>query len=150
MRKNKKGFTLVELVIVIAVIAILAAVLLPTFAGIISRARLNSATQRLTSLRSEILGAYFETPNDMEGTIMIVQNDETYHADMEKGNLDDVEKGNFTEPTTGYKLVIENDGTKDVAVLYLTAESYAKIPTNLLPDTDADDPYEFVAITAAP
>ena len=35
---NKKGFTTVELVIVIAVIAILAAVLIPTFAGIISKA----------------------------------------------------------------------------------------------------------------
>ena len=42
---NKKGFTIVELVIVIAVIAILAAVLIPTFAGIISKANL-SADQR--------------------------------------------------------------------------------------------------------
>ena len=30
MKKNKKGFTIVELVIVIAVIGILAAVLIPT------------------------------------------------------------------------------------------------------------------------
>ena len=36
--KNKKGFTIVELVIVIAVIAILAAVLIPTFGGVIQRA----------------------------------------------------------------------------------------------------------------
>ena len=42
---NKKGFTIVELVIVIAVIAILAAVLIPTFAGIIAKANL-SADQR--------------------------------------------------------------------------------------------------------
>lgn len=32
-RSHKKGFTVVELVIIIAVIAILAAVLIPTFAG---------------------------------------------------------------------------------------------------------------------
>lgn len=38
MKKNKKGFTIVELVIVIAVIAILAAVLIPTFSGIVARA----------------------------------------------------------------------------------------------------------------
>ena len=37
-RNNKKGFTIVELVIVIAVIAILAAVLIPTFSGIIAKA----------------------------------------------------------------------------------------------------------------
>ena len=39
MRKsNKKGFTVVELVIVIAIIAILAAVLIPTFASLIQKA----------------------------------------------------------------------------------------------------------------
>ena len=42
---NKKGFTIVELVIVIAVIAILAAVLIPTFSNIISDAKENAAIQ---------------------------------------------------------------------------------------------------------
>lgn len=41
-RSNKKGFTIVELVIVIAVIAILAAVLIPTFANLIKKANLSS------------------------------------------------------------------------------------------------------------
>ena len=39
---NKKGFTIVELVIVVAVIAILAAVLIPTFSGVIAKARLSA------------------------------------------------------------------------------------------------------------
>lgn len=42
---NKKGFTIVELVIVIAVIAILAAVLIPTFATVINKANENAAMQ---------------------------------------------------------------------------------------------------------
>jgi len=37
-KKNNKGFTLVELVIVIAVIAILAGVLIGIFASVINRA----------------------------------------------------------------------------------------------------------------
>ena len=42
-KNNRKGFTIVELVIVIAVIAILATVLVPTFGGIIEKAQ-NSKT----------------------------------------------------------------------------------------------------------
>lgn len=46
MRKqNKKGFTLVELVIVIAVIAILTGVLIGTFASVISRENQSKAVQ---------------------------------------------------------------------------------------------------------
>ena len=44
-RNNKKGFTIVELVIVIAVIAILAGVLIPTFAGIVEKANVSKALQ---------------------------------------------------------------------------------------------------------
>ena len=42
---NKKGFTIVELVIVIAVIAILAAVLIPTFSGVVDKANESKALQ---------------------------------------------------------------------------------------------------------
>lgn len=46
MKNNKKkGFTIVELVIVIAVIAILAAVLIPTFSNVISQANQSNALQ---------------------------------------------------------------------------------------------------------
>lgn len=51
--KNKKGFTIVELVIVIAVIAILAAVLIPTFSGIIERANKSAVQQVAASLYKE-------------------------------------------------------------------------------------------------
>ncbi len=43
--KSRKGFTIVELVIVIAVVAILAAVMIPTFAGIVKRANISSDIQ---------------------------------------------------------------------------------------------------------
>lgn len=45
MKLNKKGFTIVELVIVIAVIAILAAVLIPTFSSVIEKANESAALQ---------------------------------------------------------------------------------------------------------
>lgn len=42
MKRNKKGFTIVELVIVIAVVAILSAILIPTFSSLIVKANLSA------------------------------------------------------------------------------------------------------------
>ena len=52
-KMNKKGFTIVELVIVIAVIAILAAVMIPTFGGIIGKARASAAEQAVAASYKE-------------------------------------------------------------------------------------------------
>ena len=49
-RNNKKGFTIVELVIVIAVIAILSAVLIPTFGTVIEDANKTAAQQEARNL----------------------------------------------------------------------------------------------------
>ena len=54
MKLNKKGFTIVELVIVIAVIAILAAVLIPTFSNVISKANESSVQQAAKTKFEEI------------------------------------------------------------------------------------------------
>ena len=54
-KTNRKGFTIVELVIVIAVIAILAAVLIPTFAGITKKANESKALQEAKNSYSEDL-----------------------------------------------------------------------------------------------
>ena len=53
-RNNKKGFTIVELVIVIAVIAILAAVLIPTFSGIIAKANLSADQQAIRNMNTAL------------------------------------------------------------------------------------------------
>ena len=59
-RNNKKGFTIVELVIVIAVIAILAGVLIPTFAGIVSKANASKALQEAQSAIKVVVAEYAE------------------------------------------------------------------------------------------
>ena len=56
---NKKGFTIVELVIVVAVIAILAAVLIPTFSGIIDKAN-QSADQQAVANMNKLLATEIE------------------------------------------------------------------------------------------
>ena len=63
-KMNKKGFTIVELVIVIAVIAILAAVMIPTFSGIVNKAQKSAALQEARNAYTEMY-----TDDIADGTI---------------------------------------------------------------------------------
>ncbi|MDD2259042.1 MAG: prepilin-type N-terminal cleavage/methylation domain-containing protein, partial [Bacilli bacterium] len=75
MIKNlrKKGFTIVELVIVIAVIAILAAILIPTFSGIIKKANIASDTAMAKNMNTALVMADSEgnVPEDMGDVLFI-------------------------------------------------------------------------------
>ena len=55
LRKSKKGFTVVELVIVIAVIAVLAAILIPTFISLDSRAKKASDQSLVRNLNNALV-----------------------------------------------------------------------------------------------
>ncbi len=57
--RNKKGFTLVELVIVIAVIAILAGVMIGTFASVVKKAKDSAKAQEMAAAKQE------QTANDV-------------------------------------------------------------------------------------
>lgn len=92
MKNNKKrGFTIVELVIVIAVIAILAAVLIPTFSNVIQKANESKALQTARN-------AYYDwlSTNDadgkaqaehLEGINCYIQSGE-YYFTVTKGQFD--------------------------------------------------------------
>ncbi|MBQ8414379.1 MAG: type II secretion system protein [Clostridia bacterium] len=95
-RNNKKGFTIVELVIVIAVIAILSAVLIPTFGGIVDKANESARDQEARNAFTEYLIVCDATPDK---TAFIVVTDDSgvkYYYDIkDDGQLD------FTETQTG-------------------------------------------------
>ena len=72
-RNTKKGFTIVELVIVIAIIAILAAVLIPTFASLIQKANEANARAEAKNLITEML-ADILTGEDGEADLLVFSN----------------------------------------------------------------------------
>ena len=64
MKKNNKGFTLVELIVVLVILAILAAILVPALLGYIDRARekqyVLNAKSYLTAAQAELSSLYGE------------------------------------------------------------------------------------------
>ena len=64
VKKNNKGFTLVELIIVIAIIAILVAVLAPNYVKYVDRSRWSSDRNDCASLLSEIKTGIIDVQND--------------------------------------------------------------------------------------
>ena len=72
-KKAKKGFTIVELVIVIAVIGILSAILIPTFANLTQQAN-------ETALKSNLAGAYSKYASEAaaDDAIEFVGQDKVY------------------------------------------------------------------------
>ena len=101
-KMNKKGFTIVELVIVIAVIAILAAVLIPTFSGVITKANQSAVTQTAAALYKE-----------------------AYALDLADGTLDG------KEGTTAITSVAGKDVTYTASATAIKAEDYATTLTVL-------------------
>lgn len=74
--KSKKAFTIVELVIVIAVVAILSSVLIPTFSNVIIKAKLSKEIQEVRNIYMEYkIDNYINNDNNY-----IIKNNEHYYV----------------------------------------------------------------------
>ena len=89
-KNNRKGFTIVELVIVIAVIAILATVLVPTFGNVIEKADKTAAVQDARNDLTE----YFVKEPEAAATLDAVTNVGDYWFAIVDGNLKQDNEGN--------------------------------------------------------
>ena len=68
MRNKKKGFTLVELIVVIAIIGVLAAIIVPTTLHFVNQARDQAATEELDRVVSAFDSGLTEVIANMSGT----------------------------------------------------------------------------------
>ena len=74
MKKNNKGFTLAELLIVVAIIAVLVAIAIPVFTTQLEKAREATDISNIRSLYAEVVAAGLADPaNTHTGSVKMVQ-----------------------------------------------------------------------------
>ena len=112
LKKMKKAFTITELVIVIAVIAILAAVLIPTFTTVVNNANESAAMQETKSEWTSCSAEIVTTVNASDMNYLIIH--EGYAFVVLNGNLevDPVQKDVTDKPA---EVTTASDTTYTVA-----------------------------------
>ena len=123
-RSTKKGFTIVELVIVIAIIAILAAVLIPTFASLIQKANESNDIQAAKNMNTFLAAA--NVTGDVKSILDVYDVFEDSGFAVE--NYTPLYKNRYYYYDKEYNQILYVDGDNDT-VLYPTEHKGEKYST---------------------
>lgn len=91
-RKNEKGFTLAELLIVVAIIGVLVAISIPIFTSQLEKAREATDAANIRSAYAEVVAeALTDDSKDVEATVTLVQSQDGWqnpnNANIATGNV---------------------------------------------------------------
>lgn len=107
LKKNNKGFTLAELLIVVAIIAVLVAVSVPMFNNQLTSARKSTNQANYRAAQSAAVAAYL-SGNNTESV--------TYKYDLKTGVA-----SAYTETVSGAEVPIDQvNGKKEITTIYVT------------------------------
>lgn len=110
MKKKRKGFTLIELVVVISIILIFAGFLIPKFAGYQTRAKDTKAINTAKQIQSAALSSYSEMNGKFEASavsdsVSALTGAEGVSVTVVSGKSVEV---SFTSDTANYTVKIED------------------------------------------
>jgi len=104
MKKTKKrGFTIIELVIVIAVIAILAAVMIPTFSNVVEKANQSAALENARNAYTTYLAADETDITEVTSKTICIKSGD-YYVHVTNGSCAIVEDDTSCSATAHYKI----------------------------------------------
>ena len=109
--KNNKGFTLVELLVVIAIIGILAVVAVPALFKNIEKAKIADLEADISTLRSAALSYYADTSGNLPDNFMLKKEDgkikiESFGTNITQSTIDAVES--FMKEVEGLNMPFGN------------------------------------------
>ena len=114
--KNKKAFTLTEMIVVIAIIGILAGVLIPTITGYIKRANQSAASQEATAM--------FQVYETWETEVEAGLGADKYFADYyKKITEEDLSENYYIE----YATITEKKVGNEVSLIFVDGKIVVKI-----------------------
>jgi len=118
MKQKLKGFTLIELIVVIAIIAVLAAILIPQIMGYVRKSKLEVANNNAQEIFNQA-SIYIHDPENLSkdySTITLISSSDSTSGDTLKEafceNMDKVLSANILG---SWKVFFKSDGTVEAA-----------------------------------
>ena len=122
-KKNRKGFTIVELVIVIAVIGILATVLVPTFGDVIGNAKKSAAVQEAKNAYTNYSAGIDYSKESLVEDLYYKTTDGKYVVEFKNGGVSGEAKEIKEFTVEKYQLLEEGSDGYEVKCIGCVAEA---------------------------